>query len=190
MAGRRPTASVNFVTAHDGFTLADLVAYNEKHNEANGENNRDGEQHNLSWNSGVEGATDPAVLELRRRRRRNFLLTLMVSLGVPMISGGDEMGRTQRGNNNAYCHDSPLTWTPWSLDEHGKAFLAFVRAVRHCAATQPVLRRSTFSEAGRGIVPTSCGSRPMAARCSDADWADPDRQALGMLLDGKAIRGA
>ena len=111
-SGRRPYASINFITAHDGFTLHDLVSYNEKHNEANGEDNRDGENNNLSWNCGVEGPTDdPAIRELRERQKRNFLATLLLSQGVPMISGGDELGRTQHGNNNAYCQDNELTWT-------------------------------------------------------------------------------
>ena len=153
-AGRRPTASINAVTTHDGFTLADLVAYNERHNDANGENNQDGERHNLSWNSGVEGETDfPAVLELRQRRRRNFLLTLMVSLGVPMLSGGDELGRTQRGNNNAYCHDSALTWTRWSLDDDAKAFLRFVQSVAELRRTQP------------GPAPRTVSHRPIRRPC-------------------------
>ena len=120
-SGRQPHASVNFVTSHDGFTLADLVAYEQKHNDANGEDNRDGDSNNFSWNGGAEGRTDdPAVLAIRRRQQRNFLITLLVSVGVPMISGGDELGRTQRGNNNAYCHDSELSWTPWELDTRAK----------------------------------------------------------------------
>ena len=112
--GRRPNASINFVTAHDGFTLPDLVSYNEKHNEANGEDNRDGESHNRSWNCGVEGPTDdPEVLELRARQQRNFLATLLLSQGVPMLLGGDEIGRTQGGNNNAYCQDNEISWFDW-----------------------------------------------------------------------------
>ncbi len=123
---RVPTASINFVTAHDGFTLADLTAYNEKHNEANGEGNNDGESNNRSWNCGVEGPTDdPAVLELRERQRRNFLGTLLLSAGVPMVLGGDEIGRTQKGNNNAYCQDNELSWYDW--DNVDKDLLAFVK---------------------------------------------------------------
>src|SRR5581483_4839444 len=118
MDGRHPSASINFVTAHDGFTLADLVSYNDKHNEANGENNNDGESHNRSWNCGAEGPTDdPEIRALRRRQQRNFLATVLLSQGVPMILGGDEMGRTQGGNNNAYCQDNELSWIDWSLKE-------------------------------------------------------------------------
>jgi glycogen operon protein len=186
--GRRPTASINTVTTHDGFTLADLVAYNDRHNEANGENNQDGERHNLSWNSGVEGETDlSALLELRRRRCRNFMVTLMVSLGVPMISGGDEMGRTQKGNNNAYCHDSELTWTPWSLDGDAKAFLEFVKSVTALRKAQPVFRRENFLKGRLGrradVLWLTAGGREM----QEADWADPGCQTLGVLFDGKAI---
>ncbi len=144
-AGRSPQASINYVTTHDGFTLADLVAYNEKHNEANGEENRDGEPRNFSWNCGVEGPTaDAAVRALRERQRRNFVLTLFVSLGVPMLSGGDELGRSQSGNNNAYCHDSSLTWTPWPDDSETRAFLAFVRQAAALRASEPALMRHEF----------------------------------------------
>jgi isoamylase len=116
-SGRRPYASVNFITVHDGFTLRDLVSYNEKHNETNGEGNRDGHDHNLSWNCGAEGPTDdPAILALRARQQRNFLATLLLSQGAPMLQAGDEMGRTQHGNNNAYCQDNDLSWVDWNLD--------------------------------------------------------------------------
>src|SRR5690606_22958531 len=121
---RRPRASVNFVTAHDGFTLRDLVSYNDKHNEANGEGNRDGESGNRSWNCGVEGPTrDAAVLELRARQQRNFLATLLLSQGIPMLSHGDELGRTQHGNNNAYCQDNELSWIDWRLDAEQRDLL-------------------------------------------------------------------
>src|SRR5438045_3438063 len=124
--GRRPYASINFVTAHDGFTLNDLVSYNDKHNEANGEDNRDGADHNLSWNHGVEGPTDDVkIIELRERQKRNFLATLLLSQGVPMICGGDETGRTQQGNNNAYCQDNEISWVDWNLDDRKKALLDF-----------------------------------------------------------------
>ena len=146
--GRRPSASINFVTAHDGFTLADLVSYNEKHNEANGEDNRDGESHNRSWNCGVEGPTDdPEILELRARQMRNILATLMVSQGTPMISHGDEIGRTQGGNNNVYCQDSEIAWMDWSLCETNADLMTFARtvtALRKDASgvpAPPVLRR-------------------------------------------------
>ncbi len=137
-SGRRPYASINFVTAHDGFTLADLVSYDHKHNEANGENNQDGENHNLSWNCGVEGPTDDRrILDLRDRQRRNLMATLMLSLGVPMISGGDEIGRTQRGNNNAYCQDNEASWTHWDLSASNRDFLLFVRRLIQIRREQP-----------------------------------------------------
>jgi len=176
---RSPRASINYVTSHDGFTLADLVAYNNKHNDANGEDNRDGETLNLSWNAGVEGPTeDPSVRALRDRQRRNFLLTLFVSLGTPMVSGGDELGRSQSGNNNAYCHDSPLSWTPWSSDNDGYRFLEFARRAAALRASAPVLRRDAFLEGladGRADVHWR---RPDGADMTDADWSDPDRQVL------------
>ncbi|HHN72800.1 MAG TPA: glycogen debranching enzyme GlgX, partial [Thermopetrobacter sp.] len=140
-SGRRPYASINFVTCHDGFTLQDLVSYNEKHNEANLEGNRDGENNNLSWNCGVEGPTDdPAIVALRERQKRNFIATLMLSQGVPMISGGDELSRTQRGNNNAYCQDNEISWYDWQLDERRRDFLEFVRYVVKLRREHPVLR--------------------------------------------------
>jgi glycogen operon protein len=141
--GRAPYASINFVTAHDGFTLRDLVSYNEKHNEANGEGNADGENHNRSWNCGVEGDTDdPDVLALRARQQRNLLTTLLLSQGVPMLLHGDELGRTQAGNNNAYCQDNPLSWIDWSsIDED---LLAFVKRLTELRAAHPVLRRRRF----------------------------------------------
>ena len=126
--GRRPYASINFVTAHDGFTLEDLVSYNEKHNEANGEDNRDGDPNNRSWNCGVEGPTDdPDVFALRAQQKRNLLATLFLSQGVPMLLAGDELGRTQRGNNNAYCQDNELSWIDWSLRDKNEALITFVQ---------------------------------------------------------------
>src|SRR5690242_13096360 len=126
VSGRKPIASINFVTAHDGFTLRDLVSFNEKHNEANGEGGQDGESYNRSWNCGVEGATDdPEVLELRLRQERNFLVTLLMSQGVPMVAHGDELGRSQRGNNNAYCQDNELSWMHWDLEGWQQELLAF-----------------------------------------------------------------
>jgi len=187
-SGRQPHASINFVTAHDGFTLADLVTYTAKHNEANGEDNRDGESNNLSFNSGVEGpTTDAAVLELRRRQQRNLLVTLIVSQGVPMISGGDELARSQAGNNNAYCHDSRLTWTPWTAPDADPELLEFVERLVALRTTSAVLRRRTFL-AGR----TAGGAdvlwlRPDGAEMTDGDWADASRLSLGMLLDGTRI---
>jgi len=190
-SGRRPYASINFITAHDGFSLADLVSYNEKHNEANGENNADGENHNLSWNCGVEGpTTDPAVLELRRRQMRNFVATLLMSQGVPMLSGGDEVARTQSGNNNAYCQDNDLSWTPWTLAAEQRDFLAFTRRMVAIWRTQPVLRRRRFFQ-GRPIrgagVKDICWLNKAGREMTDADWNAPEARRLGVLLAGDAI---
>ncbi|MEZ5320458.1 MAG: glycogen debranching protein GlgX, partial [Vicinamibacterales bacterium] len=187
-SGRLPHASINFVTSHDGFTLADLVAYNEKHNEANLEDNRDGDPNNLSWNGGVEGPTDdPAIADLRRRQRRNFMLTLAISQGVPMLSGGDEVGRTQRGNNNAYCQDSPLSWTPWAQDDEARRFRDFVARLLALRARQPVLRRRRFLLGRRGDWADVRWLRPEGGEFDEADWADGTRRAIGVLLDGQAI---
>jgi glycogen operon protein len=187
-SGRQPHASINFIISHDGFTLADLVSYNEKHNEANGEMNGDGEGHNMSWNSGVEGPTaDAAVNELRRRQRRNFLLTLLVSIGVPMVSGGDEMGRSQRGNNNGYCQDSELSWTPWALTAEEREFLAFVQRLVAMRAGQPVLRRRTFLSGRRPGATDVLWLRADGLEMADADWNDVERRALGVLYDGESI---
>src|SRR2546428_954221 len=151
LSGRRPYASINFITAHDGFTLHDLVSYNEKHNEANLEENRDGENNNLSWNCGAEGETgDPAIVELRERQKRNFLATLLLSQGVPMISHGDELGRTQRGNNNVYCQDNELTWIDWELDDNQKALLEFTTKLVQLRGSYPVLRRRKYFQ-GRSL---------------------------------------
>jgi glycogen operon protein len=187
-SGRQPHASINFVTCHDGFTLADLVSYNEKHNEANLENNRDGDPNNLSWNCGVEGPTaDRAIVELRERQRRNFLLTLLVSIGVPMLSGGDEVGRTQLGNNNAYCHDSELSWTPWDVPAAEQAFWNFVRRLLALRASQPVLRRRTFLSGRRPGATDVLWLRPDSQEMTDRDWADAEGRVLGVLFDGEAI---
>jgi len=188
-AGRSPEASLNFVTSHDGFTLADLVAYASKHNEANGEENRDGDNNNFSANNGVEGPTgDPAILEMRTRQRRNFLATLMLSLGVPMLSGGDEAGRSQSGNNNGYCEDSPLVWTPWNDDEESRAFLAFVQSIVAFRKAHGVLRRRRFLDGAHDAVRDVLWIRPDGAEMAAPDWADPERLALGMILDGRALR--
>jgi len=145
MNGRRPVASVNFITAHDGFTMNDLVSYNEKHNDANGEGNRDGESNNRSWNCGVEGPTViPDVVELRERQMRNMFSTLLFSQGIPMICGGDEVARTQQGNNNAYCQDNEISWTNWELDESQKNLLRFVSKLIHLRLEHPVLHRRRF----------------------------------------------
>ncbi|MDN5931445.1 MAG: glycogen debranching protein GlgX, partial [Pseudonocardia sp.] len=174
--GRRPFASINFVTAHDGFTLADLVSYNDKHNEANGEGNNDGESHNRSWNCGVEGATDDeAVLELRARQQRNVIATMLISQGVPMLLHGDELGRTQGGNNNVYCQDSEIAWVDWSLAQknaHLVGFTAGMVALRHA---HPVFRRRRFF-AGRPIAPRR---RPAAVEAlPDIAWFTPSGQEM------------
>ena len=190
-SGRRPYASINFVTAHDGFTLADLVSYSQKHNEANGENNKDGENHNLSWNCGVEGPTnDRRILELRERQRRNVLMTLMLSVGVPMISGGDELGRTQLGNNNAYCQDNEISWTSWENTPERRDFLDFTRRVIRVWKEHPVLRRRKFFQ-GRRIrgadVLDIAWLDPSGREMTDATWSSPDVRCLGVRLNGDAI---
>jgi glycogen operon protein len=187
VSGRSPHASINFVTSHDGFTLADLVSYAERHNEANGEDNHDGDPANFSWNEGVEGpAADEAIRARREQQRRNLLFTLMVAVGVPMISGGDEVGRTQGGNNNAYCHDSPMSWTPWG-DEADEGFLAFARALVAFRREQPVLQRRTFLRGRRRGAADVLWLRPDGQEMTDQDWADPERRVIQMLLDGQAI---
>jgi glycogen operon protein len=189
--GRGPDASINFVTAHDGFTLRDLVSYEAKHNEANGEHNRDGTDDNRSWNCGVEGDTDTAeVLVLRARQIRNFMITLLLSAGVPMLVAGDERGRTQYGNNNAYCLDDPTTWVDWSPDQVGERLTAFVRAVLQLRAAHPVFRSRTFftgkahTEAGQ---PDVAWFRPDGEALTERDWLDGGLHTLGMLLNGAAV---
>ncbi|WP_449342435.1 glycogen debranching protein, partial [Streptomyces aurantiogriseus] len=192
--GRRPLASINFVTCHDGFTLHDLVSYNHKHNEANGEDNRDGESHNRSWNCGVEGETDdPAVLELRARQMRNFIATLMLSQGVPMISHGDETARTQRGNNNAYCQDSELSWVAWpDSEEDGGELLAFTRAIVRLRKEHPVFRRRRFFH-GRPVEGTHddlsdiAWFTPEGKEMAQRDWTSAQASALTVFLNGNAI---
>jgi glycogen operon protein len=190
-SGRRPYASVNFITAHDGFTLADLVSYSEKHNEANGERNADGENHNLSWNCGVEGpTTDRRVLELRDRQRRNIIATLMLSVGVPMISGGDEIGRTQGGNNNAYCQDNEISWMSWEITPEQRDFLEFTRRLIRIWKDHPVLRRRKFFQ-GRRIrgadVSDIAWLDPSGREMTDETWSSPDVRCLGVRLNGDAI---
>ena len=192
-SGRRPFASINFVTAHDGFTLRDLVSYDQKHNEANGENNRDGTDDNLSWNCGVEGPTDnPAILELRERQKRNFLATLLLSQGVPMICGGDEVGRTQHGNNNAYCQDSEISWFDWNLDRSSQQLLAFTRQVIQLQQEHPVFQRRRFFQ-GRRIrgseVKDISWLRPDGKEMDDEEW-NKGFQALALRLAGDAIEEA
>jgi isoamylase len=187
--GRHPSASINFVTAHDGFTLADLVSYDGKHNEANGEGNRDGTDDNRSWNSGAEGQTDdPAILELRERRHRTFLATLLLSQGVPMVVGGDELGRTQHGNNNAWCQDNETSWLDWRLDERGERLLDFTRRLVELRRRHPVFRRSSFflGERRASRLPDAWWFRPDGARMTRRDWERPDG-ALGIFLNGEEI---
>jgi glycogen operon protein len=189
--GRRPYASVNFVTAHDGFTLHDLVAYNEKHNRANGEDNRDGESHNRSWNCGVEGPSDdPAVRELRARQRRNFLTTLLLSQGIPMLLHGDEIGRTQGGNNNAYCQDSEVSWLDW---EHADPeLLVFVRDLVALRRAHPIFRRRRYFH-GRNVRGSRVGDidwlRGDGDEMTEADWNAPFAKSLGVFLNGQALEG-
>jgi glycogen operon protein len=189
-SGRRPYASINFVTSHDGFTLEDLVSYDTKHNEANGEENRDGENHNLSWNCGAEGPSDdPRIRRLRAQQKRNLLTTLLISQGVPMLSGGDELGRTQLGNNNAYCQDNELSWTDWDLDEERRDFLDFTTRLIRLRREEPVLRRRTFFQ-GRAIRGSSIQDiawlDSKGAELSDREWQG-DLPSFGMLLPGDAI---
>ncbi len=191
--GRRPIASVNFVTAHDGFTLADLVSYNEKHNEENGEDNRDGESHNRSWNCGVEGPTDdPVVNDLRGRQQRNFLTTLLLSQGVPMIAHGDELGRTQQGNNNVYCQDDELSWVDWDLDEARTSLLEFARRVVHLRRDHPVFRRRRFfsgspDRGGESELRDIAWLSPSGQHMSDAQWQEELARAVMVFLNGDAI---
>ncbi|GHF84899.1 glycogen debranching protein GlgX [Streptomyces thermodiastaticus] len=190
---RRPRASVNFVTAHDGFTLRDLVSYNDKHNEANGEGNRDGESVNRSWNCGVEGDTDdPAVLALRTRQQRNFLATLLLSQGIPMLCHGDELGRTQRGNNNAYCQDNEISWVDWNLTEEQRELTEFTRYVIGLRAAHPVLRRRRFFQGETATrddqpLPDLVWLRPDGGEMTEADWQRSDAHSVAVFLNGDAI---
>jgi glycogen operon protein len=190
--GKRPYASINFVTSHDGFTLTDLVSYNEKHNEANGEKNHDGDNNNLSWNHGVEGPTeDPKINALRERQRRNFLTTLLISQGVPMLLGGDEFGRTQNGNNNAYCQDNELSWFHWEKwDENQKALFEFTRRLIQLRHQHPVFRRPKFFQ-GRRIrgseIKDVMWFNPGGNEMSEKDWSLPLARCLGMMLSGDTI---
>jgi isoamylase len=188
--GRRPFASINFVTAHDGFTLADLVSYNQKHNEANLEGNRDGTDDNRSWNCGVEGPTDaPAVLALRRRQMRNFLTTLFLSQGVPMLLGGDELGRTQQGNNNAWCQDNELSWYHWDVGPEQDELLEFTRRLIQLRREHPVFRRSRFLEGremGSGL-PDVWWFRPDGRKMAQRDWQQVEAHTLGVFLNGQEL---
>ncbi len=189
--GRHPFASVNFITAHDGFTLADLVAYEHKHNEANGEHNRDGTDDNRSWNCGVEGPTDDeTVLALRARQQRNLLATLLLSQGVPMLSGGDEIGRTQGGNNNAYCQDSEISWYDWDLDPTRQALLRFTQRLIALRTENPVFHRRAYltgrETMGSGL-PDVAWFRPDGRPVAQRNWGDPDLHTLAIFLNGEEI---
>ena len=189
--GRRPYSSINFIVAHDGFTLKDLVSYNEKHNESNGEDGRDGANDNASWNCGVEGPTeDPGIRALRARQQRNLLATLLLSQGTPMLCGGDEIGRTQRGNNNAYCQDNETSWHDWMLDDERKALLRFTARVIRIRHEHPALRRAKFFK-GRRIhgadIRDILWIRNDGAQMSEEDWKTPYTRALGMLIAGNGL---
>ena len=187
--GRRPSASINFITAHDGFTLRDLVSYNEKHNEANLEDNRDGTDDNRSWNCGAEGDTDdPAILALRARQQRNFIATLVLSQGTPMLLGGDEVGRTQHGNNNAWCQDNEISWFDWGTAEED--LQEFTRRVIHLRQSEPVFRRRDFLVGGELLgsgLPDVVWLRPDGEEMAQEDWEREDAHALGVFLNGEEI---
>jgi isoamylase len=190
-SGRRPYASVNFVTCHDGFTLRDLVSYNHKHNEANGEENRDGTDDNRSWNCGAEGATaDPEIGSLRMRQMRNFLTTLFLAQGVPMLLAGDEICRSQKGNNNAYCQDNELGWIDWNSTPEDRAMVDFVSAVLAIRKRHPAFRRASFFR-GRAFPGTAVKDivwlTPRGIEMTEREWNDPNSHALGMFLSGDAI---
>ncbi len=189
-SGRKPWASINFVTSHDGFTLNDVVSYNDKHNEANGEDNRDGSSDNRSWNCGAEGPTeDPGVVDLRKKQMRNLLATLLLSQGTPMILAGDEFARTQQGNNNAYCQDDEISWVDWSLRGKNDAQVRFVKQLAELRHKYPILRRNVFLN---GQFVEDLGIRDVTwindagEQMSEENWNQPDLRCFGMLLDGRA----
>ena len=192
-SSRKPIASINFITAHDGFTLRDLVSYNEKHNDANLEGNRDGESHNRSWNCGAEGPTDEAAINhLRARQQRNFLTTLLLSQGVPMIAHGDELGRTQDGNNNVYCQDNELSWVDWVLTDEQKQLLAFTKTIVALRANHPVFRRRRFfagsaDHGGESNLGDIYWLKASGDLMSESDWAAGEARLMGMWLNGSAI---
>jgi isoamylase len=190
-SSRRPYASINFIAAHDGFTLADVVSYNDKHNEANGEHNRDGHSHNLSWNCGVEGPTDDAdVRTLRSRQQRNFIATLLLSQGVPMLLAGDEFGRTQRGNNNAYCQDNEVSWVDWKLDDDQHALLEFTCGLIALRAAHPVFRRRDFFQ-GRPLFGSTIRDivwlQPDGTEMTEQAWRQGHARALAVFLWGNGL---
>jgi glycogen operon protein len=189
--GRRPWASVNFITAHDGFTLNDLVSYNERHNEANGEDNNDGHSDNRSWNCGEEGPSDdPEVIALRERQKRNLLATLLFSQGTPMVLAGDEFGRTQKGNNNAYCQDNEVSWVDWTgIDDNGRALTEFVRKLTTLRHALPVLRRNRFltgeMREDMGVKDVKWLS-PAGVELTGEQWDDSAMRCFGLVIDGRA----
>ena len=191
--GRKPIASVNFITAHDGFTLADLVTYNAKHNDANGEGGNDGENHNRSWNCGVEGPTeDPQILALRERQQRNFLTTLLLSQGVPMLAHGDELGRTQQGNNNVYAQDNELSWIDWDLDAPRLALLDFTRRLIHLRREHPILRRRRFfvgqpEDEGGSLLRDIVWFNPSGDTMKKEAWQEDHAKAVMVFLNGEGI---
>jgi glycogen operon protein len=189
--GRKPYASINFITCHDGFTLHDFVSYNDKHNDVNGENNQDGANDNNSWNCGAEGPTeDPAINALRAQQKRNFVATLLLSAGVPMILAGDEIGHTQHGNNNAYCQDNEITWLDWNITDEQRAFFSFVRSVINIRQTQPVFQRRKFFQ-GRRIdgadVPDISWFQPSGEEMTNESWNAGYTQCLGVRFPGDLI---
>ncbi|WP_127500789.1 glycogen debranching protein GlgX [Actinoplanes solisilvae] len=189
--GRRPIASINFVTAHDGFTLDDLVSYNDKHNDANGEGNRDGESHNRSWNCGVEGPTDDAaIVALRERQKRNFLTTLLLSQGVPMIAHGDELGRTQGGNNNVYCQDNEISWVDWTDARNQDVLTSFTRRLTELRAKHPIFRRRRYftgDSVGDDKIPDIAWLRRDGQPMTEADWNTRSGMTMTVFLNGHGI---
>ncbi|MCU1588266.1 MAG: hypothetical protein JWN31_1759, partial [Frankiales bacterium] len=190
--GRRPYASINFLTSHDGFTLRDLTSYDEKHNGANGEGNRDGEDHNRSWNCGVEGETDdPAIRALRLRQAKNLLTTLLLSTGVPMLSMGDELRRTQGGNNNAYCQGNETSWVDWDLSAEATELTDLVSQLLRLRREHPVFRQKAFFS-GRALgddgVKDIAWFGAHGRELTDDEWFDPAQQTIGMYVDGRGIR--
>ena len=189
-SGRSPSASVNFVTAHDGFCLHDLVSYNEKHNEANGEDNKDGSNNNLSWNCGAEGPTDdPAIKALRERQKRNLLATLLLSQGVPMLLAGDEMGRSQNGNNNAYCQDNEISWIDWNLDAEGRRLMEFTSRMIATRRDHPIFRRRGFflGKPVEGAEKDIVWLKPDGTEMTDQEWNEDFARSLGVYLAGESL---
>jgi glycogen operon protein len=187
-SARKPHASINFVTCHDGFTLNDLVSYDHKHNEANGENNRDGADDNISWNCGVEGPTDdPQIKQLREKKKRNFLATLILSQGVPMLLAGDEISHTQNGNNNTYCQDNELTWINWELSAEEEELLLFTRRITALWQEQPVFRRRRFFHGRKGKLPEALWLAPDGNVMTEEAWGAGWVRCVGLQMLGGPI---